>query len=349
MRTIVLALAVLSSGAPALAQQRPALSTADYARAEKFLGYNLNPLVLNGGVRPTWIVSAMGAGEFWYRVTTSRGVEYMLVNPVRKTRARAFDQGRIAAALSASSGTTYDSLRLPFTQFEFSAERRSIRFDLGGKRWSCDTAGDRCSGIPAVRDSGARNSVLSPDGKRAAFIRSFNLWVRDTDTGRETQLTTDGVKDFGYATDNAGWVRSDRPVLLWSPDSRKIATFQQDERHVGEMYVVESRVNHPILQAWKYPLPGDSVIQMIHRVVVDLSGPAPNVVRLQLPPDPHRSTTCDHILCDGQFADVEWSPDGTRLVFVSSSRDHKRADVRVADAGTGAVRDLFAETVPTFF
>ena len=76
----------------------------------------------------------------------------------------------------------------------------------------------------------------------------------------ETPLTTDGVKDFGYATDNAGWTRSDRPVLLWSPDSRKIATFQQDERGVGEMYLVETRVGHPVLQQWKYPLPGDSVI-----------------------------------------------------------------------------------------
>ena len=42
-------------------------------------------------------------------------------------------------------------------------------------------------------------------------------------TGREVQLTTDGIKDFGYATDNAGWIHSDRPVLAWSDDSKKIA------------------------------------------------------------------------------------------------------------------------------
>ena len=65
--------------------------------------------------------------------------------------------------------------------------------------------------------------------------------MRDVATGRETQLTTDGVKDFGYATDNAGWTRSDRPILLWSPDSKKIATFQQDQRGVGEMYLVDTQ------------------------------------------------------------------------------------------------------------
>ena len=64
-------------------------------------------------------------------------------------------------------------------------------------------------------------------------------------TGRETPLTKDGVKDFGYATDNAGWTRSDRPILRWSPDSKKIATFQQDQRSVGEMYLVDTTVGHP--------------------------------------------------------------------------------------------------------
>jgi hypothetical protein len=75
--------------------------------------------------------------------------------------------------------------------------------------------------------------VLSPDGRQAAFIRNWNLWVREVATGRERQLTTDGETNFGYATDNAGWRTSDRPILLWSPDSRKIATQQQDERRVG--------------------------------------------------------------------------------------------------------------------
>jgi dipeptidyl aminopeptidase/acylaminoacyl peptidase len=194
---------------------------------------------------------------------------------------------------------------------------------------------------------GGRNLVPSPDGKLAAFLRDDNLWVRDLASGRETQLTTDGVKDFGYATDNAGWTRSDRPILLWSPDSRKIATFQQDQRNVGDMYLVETRVGHPVLQAWKYPLPGDSVVSMIQRVVIHLDGP--RVVRLQMPPDQHRSTLCDHIACGGGWADVEWTPDGSQLVFVSTSRDHRQEQLRVADAATGAVRDVYRESVPTFF
>ena len=343
MRVFVSLAGLLLTPLLALSQQVPAVTAADYARAERYLGYNVNPLVRYATTRPAWLAT----GEAWYRLASARGTEFMLVNPARRTRARAFDQGALARALNAAAGATFDSLRLPFSQLGFSTDKQSITVDANGRRWTCHVVSASCAGVPA--QAGGRNSVLSPDGKKAAFIKAYNLWVRDITSGQETQLTTDGVKDFGYATDNAGWTRSDRPVLLWSPDSRKIATFQQDERAVGEMYTVETRVHHPVLQAWKYPLPGDSVIQMIHRVVIDLSEATPRVIRLQLPPDPHRSTTCDHIFCDGQFADVEWSPDGSQLVFVSSSRDHKRADVRVADPATGAVRDLFSETEKTFF
>ena len=193
-----------------------------------------------------------------------------------------------------------------------------------------------------------RNATPSPDGRRAAFIRDWNLWVRDIATGQEKQLTTDGVKDFGYATDNAGWIRSDRAILLWSPDSKRIATFQQDDRRVGEMYLVSTAVGHPRLDAWKYPLPGDSVVSMIHRVIIDVD--AGRLVRLQMPPDFHRSTVCDHVACEGsRLADAQWSADGMRLAFVSSSRDHKVAQLRVADANSGAVRDVLEERVATYF
>jgi dipeptidyl aminopeptidase/acylaminoacyl peptidase len=46
---------------------------------------------------------------------------------------------------------------------------------------------------------------------------------------------------------------------------------------------------------------------------------------------------------------VQWADDGKTLAFVSTSRDHKVETLRIADVGTGAVRDVFTETVPTFF
>ena len=343
LRALLLALLVAT---PALAQTPapPRVLTADdYARAEKFMDYSTNPLVFGATVRPVWI-----AGDrFWYRNTIPEGAEFVLVDPARRTRERAFDHVRLAAALSTAAATKYEPFRLPFQQFEFSSDGASMAFDAGTRRYTCDVKGNACAAAERKAERPSPNASVSPDGTRAAFIRENNLWVREIATGKETPLTTDGVKDFGYATDNAGWTKSDRPVLLWSPDSKKIATFQHDGRGVGEMYLVETKVGHPALEQWKYPLPGDKNIFMIHRVIIDLDGP--RVIRLDMPPDPHRSSVCDHVVCGGAWVDVAWSPDAAQLAFLSTSRDHKREQLRIADARTGQVRDVLEEVSPTFF
>ncbi len=190
------------------------------------------------------------------------------------------------------------------------------------------------------------NEVTSPDGKYEAYIKDWNLWIREVETGKERALTTDGIENFGYATDNAGWKHSDRPILSWSPDSRKIATFQQDQRHVSDMYLVRTRVGAPELMEWKYPLPQDEEIIRIHRVIIDINR-EPEITRLKLAPDARRGTLCDDISCEGGFDDVSWSDDSQELVFVSTSRDHKEARVRIADCETGEVRDIFEEIVDT--
>jgi len=342
MRNSLLLMATLAAQ-PSLAQAPRALTAQDYARAEQFMGYHTTPLVLGAPVRPSWLPG----DRFWYHNTIPQGAEFVLVDPARRARSRAFDHERVAAALSRAADTTYGAFSLPFTQLDFSSDGRSISFDIGSRRWTCDVQGAQCTGETRRGDDARRNAIASPDGKRAAFIRDHNLWVRDLTTGAEKPLTTDGSKDFGYATNNAGWVKSDTPVLIWAPDSKKIATFQHDGRAVGEMYLVDTRVGHPVLEQWKYPLPGDSAIFTIHRVIIDVD--RGSMVRLQMPPDQHRSSLCDHVVCGGRWADVEWSPDGSELYFLSTSRDHKQERLRVADAATGAVRDILEETVETFF
>lgn len=203
------------------------------------------------------------------------------------------------------------------------------------------------AGDMSQRRRRATNEVVSPDGKRAVFIKDWNLWVKDLDTKKETQLTTDGVKDYGYATDNAGWKHSDAAIVSWSPDSKKIATFQQDQRKVNDMYLVTTNVGAPRLEQWKYPLPGDKYIPTIRRVVIDVE--TPKVVSLNIPPDPHRATMSDDISSSGSFDDIDWSPDAKEVAFVSSSRDHKNAKVRIANTATGEVREVFEETVKTQF
>ena len=314
MKRLVLVVATAFAFAPAVAQQTPRVYTAaDYDRAVKMLAPALTNTVVNASISANWLSD----GRMWYRAGATNS-DFILVDPAKKTRV-------------VCDATRSNCPGVP------SASDAAAAGGRGGGRGGRGGGGGRggAAGSPPV--------TMSPDGTKAAFIRDWNLWVRDVATGQEKALTTDGVKDFGYATDNAGWASSDRAILLWSPDSKKIATQQQDERKVGEMYLVETKAGHPTLRAWKYPLPGDSVVAMLHRVIIDVD--AGKVTRLQLAPEYHRATLGDNI----SMNDYNWSPDGSKLALVSTGRDHKNAILRVADAATGAVRTVFEETVPTHF
>lgn len=341
----IYALALLLLAAPAAAQQPRQLTAADYARAERFLGANTAPLVSGIAGRPTW----MEDGRFWYRATTPGGSAFFVVDPARRTREALFDPTRLASALAAVSGRPVQASQIP--PFELAKDSRSLTVRAQNREWNCDLQAYTCAPADsaAAAPGAPENSSVSPDGRWAVFIRDYNLWARELATGAETQLTRDGTREFGYATNNAGWVHGDDPVLTWSPDSRQIATFQHDARGTSDMYLVSTNVGEPRLEAWKYPLPGDSVIFRIHRVIIGM-GPdgRPRVVRLNMPADAHRSTVSDHVQCGGgTLCDMQWYPDGSHVAFVSSSRDHKTAWFRVADARTGEVRTLFEERSAT--
>jgi dipeptidyl-peptidase-4 len=346
MRLPAALVALVVLAAPLVAQGTGRQFTADdYARSERLLSRHTDPLVYGASVNPRWLVD----GRFWYENQIREGTEFILVDPRARTREPAFDHGRLAGAL-ATAGGTFAAQSLPIEDIAFDGGTLLVELvELG--RYACATSSYRCERAESLREPGSsRLLVISPDGSLEAFIRDYDLWVRDVETAEETRLTTDGQEDFGYATDNAGWTKSDEAVVKWSPDSRKIATFQHDSRGVGMMYLVNTQVGHPELQAWKYPLPEDSVIFRISRIVIDLDRSAGDrMVRLDMPPDQHRSTCSDHIRCGRSLGDVEWAADSETLAFVSTSRDHKSARVRLADVSTGQVTDLFEEVESTFF
>jgi dipeptidyl aminopeptidase/acylaminoacyl peptidase len=296
------------------------VTTADYDRAVKMLAPSLTGLVVGDNVTVTWLPD----GRFWYNRTTLTGAENVVIDPVAKTR---------------------ETVATPPAGGQMSAPAGGRGGGRGGRGGAgrggvtlSKTCGPNVTGL-----AGAPPPSMSPDGSKALFICDWNLWVKDVATGQERQLTRDGEKDFGYATSNAGWTTNAAPSVSWSPDGKKIATQQQDERKVGEMYLVETPVNggHPVLKAWKYPLPGDEHVAMISRVIIDVE--TGRTTRLLDGPDFHRAMSEDNI----DMGEYLWSPDGTRLGYVSTDRFHKNSTAKLADTTNGEVRTLFTETEKT--
>ena len=315
----------------------------DYARAESMLAQNLAPLVV-GEIR----------AHYWQtddrlviRQRTEGGSEYRLVDAQAQSNEPLFDSTRLADLLSATTGTEVDA-DLALRDIKLDAQTLSFVYDA--TRYELDLQ-SYLAQAGALRELAQppKHEFLSPDGKQAAFIRDHNLWLRSTEDNSETQLTQDGVRNYGYATNSAGWIQDPGPVLLWSPDSKKIATFRQDSRNVGTISLMETAVGRGEVTTWKYPLPGDEHVFMLERLVIHVDA-EPRLVFLEMPPEPQRSTTTDHIAGrDGEFLDVRWGDDSETLAFVSSSRDHKIAQLRSANINTGAVRDVYREQTATYY
>jgi dipeptidyl aminopeptidase/acylaminoacyl peptidase len=348
---------------PAVAQK--VYTKQDYAQAERWMSYNVAGLVHHTIRGAEYLPS----GRVFYRDPATGGTAYMIAGQAPGATAwsvaPAFDNAKLAAALNKASGDSKATAgKLGVTEYKeganggFSVTTSAGVFDCDAAVTACTEEPKPASEEKIAEKAGAKKVIarrhagddnLSPDKKMAAFIRDNNLWVRTVATGEERQLTTDGVEDFGYATDNAGWQHSDGAILTWSADGKKIATFQQDQRKTGMMYLVPVTNRHPKLEAWRYPLVGDKDVTMIEPVVIDVA--TGKVVRLKIAPLEHRSMECDDVSCDGdgRWSDVQFSPDGAKLAFVSTSRDHKDEYVKVADTMSGDVRDVYHEHVDSYY
>ncbi|WP_123421155.1 S9 family peptidase [Gallaecimonas pentaromativorans] len=360
MLGVGVSLALVTLGASAVTKD-------DYARAEKFLSYKTQPLVDHDVRSAHWFNDR----QFWFVDTDHELKTYLRMDVASLKPEPLFDQNKLAKAIdkvrakaaakdkkAKDKPKALDASKLAISEIRLPTDGH-IQLTLEGAVYSCDyPALNACqsgelsallAGNKDQADISKLHGVTSPDGKKVAFIRDWNLWEHDIASGKERQLTTDGVKDFGYATDNAGWMHSEQAVLVWSPDSKRIATYQQDQRKVADFVLASAELGNPKIEKWKYPFAGDEHVFMLRRVVIDVA--KAKVVPLQMDADYRRSTLCDDVSCGGHGAwdDVQWAADSNSLAFVSTSRDHKHEWVRIANPDTGAIFTSFEESVPTYF
>ncbi|WP_371375103.1 DPP IV N-terminal domain-containing protein [Thalassotalea aquiviva] len=316
------------------------LTEQDYQRAEQTLAVNTNKLVTGTLDYPRWTQD----NQLYYRTNIEDGYRFYRVDAKSQQQSLAFDHAKLASALADISNSEVAQNKLPLRQVMLDKQGK-LKVRINKDRFLCDLSAYVCQ--PDSHEVNA-DEFVSPDGSKSVFIKDNNLWLKNLTNQELTQLTTDGEENFGYGTNNAGWIRSNKPVLKWSPDSKKLTTFKHDGRNVGDMAVVSTSVGHPDIDVWKYPLPGDEHIFKIHRVVIDVDNA--KVIPLDMPADEHRSTITDHVAdWDGTLFDIDWSEDSSHFAFVSSSRDHKQATLKFANASTGKVNTVFTETEATFF
>ena len=318
------------------------ITSQDYERARSFLPNRLSGLVYNEVQQWQWL----GDASAIYRTNTPDGRRFMKFNLITGASEPAFNHDALATALSGASGREINAAELPFMAIQFESDGSSFQFDYNRQRWRFNLADQSLSVVePGV--TRPDNSVLSPDARFAAFIIEHDLWVRNMGDVSDIRLTHDGEQFRGYATNSQGWTRSDTPIVAWSDDGKFISTYRLDERNVPLMHILRTAEPRPELQSWPYAVPGDTIVPMNHRLVIDVE--QNSVVWLDAQPDHQRTSNCCGLTRGTQWADNQFSPDNRYLAYVSTSRDYATATLRIADTSTGSVRTVFSETDHPFF
>jgi dipeptidyl-peptidase-4 len=338
-RWIVLSALLLLALPEAAAQGR----LEDYQRAQQFLPGNLRHLVYVADVSPHWIEKT---SRFWYRKTGTAGAEFVLVDAEQNTSAPAFDHARLAMAMSQAAKQVYSSRALPFDDIEFVDGGKSIRFAIDGVQWTCALATYQCQREPARPER--PNEALSPNKRWAAFVKDHNLYLRDTSTGTELQLTHDGVAAWDYATP----LPSLRPMVdqetedvkqpaavFWSPDSSKLITYRIDSRNSGRftsLQFVPPGQLRPRAFTYVYPLPGE-VLAKAEPIIFDVQSGK----RIDM-----EAASIELPFQDGPGFD--WFPDSKSFRYDCDDRGFKAKEVRLVDASTGEQKILLREQSDTY-
>ncbi|HEY4380616.1 MAG TPA: DPP IV N-terminal domain-containing protein [Acidobacteriaceae bacterium] len=174
LRCSSLAAAVcLLSYAPLLHAQG---TLADYQRAHS-LRTKARDLVVGTPGQATWIENS---DHFWYPKTVKGGTEFVLVDADAGTKKPAFDQEKLAAAVSSVSGHKYSALRLPFAAMDgrggrpmpeagttapltFLDSERSIQFGTDGELYKCNLADYTCAKAGPIPQAGRGGRGAAPE------------------------------------------------------------------------------------------------------------------------------------------------------------------------------------------
>lgn len=308
----------------------------DYRRANDWTTNTRNKLY-NAPYNINWVSDSH---RFWYIRQTPRGKEFILADADKHVKQPAFDHEKLAKALSSLLQRPYEAYTLPFNTIDYSFNRDTLHFSVGDTLCRCTLSDYACQVLPAPkkdnkpdrywgaeRDEMSNEPETSPDSNWVAFIKNYNVYIKDLTTQAEYQLSYDGSEGEFYSS-----------FIVWSPDSRRLVTnkVRPNKKHL--LYLISSSPAdqlQPKLSTRDYLKPGDALPVRVPQLFL-LEG------RKHIPLDPS--------LFNQQYrlSGLSWRKDSRAFTFEYNQRGHQVYRVLEADGNTGEIKTLIDERSPTF-
>ncbi|KPK91839.1 hypothetical protein AMJ80_07050 [bacterium SM23_31] len=338
----------------------PDISQAQLRGKELYDSWNsLNLTTTEGSSRVTWLPEGMGYLESEADPETGVRVFYK-VDPIDQSRSPLFDKETEESIVSEYNRLTGKSESgLPFTSFRYFNGANGIRFSVRDTGefvyWFkekqmiklLEPRSEVAGWIPHSGSRQLRTGSHSPDFKKIAYVKAYDIYVLDSETGREERLTTGGTE--GIMNGRTDWVYPEelgqRDAFWWSPDGMMIAYLQFDQRaeykypilheinletrSEAEHYRFESQ-----LEIESYPKAGEPNAT-VKLFVADVASKKSVEVETNSSPDIY-------------ITKIEWLNDGSELTFQRLNRFQNRLELRAADPKTGRVRTILMEEEECF-
>lgn len=362
-----------------------------YVQAERFTKEKLNTMLFSTTVDPHWF---QNGNCFWYEYKTSNGNAWYVVNPSAKSKHPLFNLDEIASQLTEIVKDPFTSQQLPIQKLEAQADGRTFTFQItssqDAKKDSTDKKDDKnkkeifffsydypTRKLTWLEDKKKETEYpdwasFSPDGKTVVYAKDLNLYRMSREdyeklkkddkdsTVTDIQLTTFGVKDFGFGqpysllnTDTlCNGKRKAVWGIVWSPDSRHFAVTVEDSRDVKDLWVINSMASpRPTLETYKYQMPGEKEAPVEHLYLFDMSNNSYKEIRTSAFKDQSLGLVRKPRLQkqrDMKELANYWLGDNKRFFLTRSSRDLHRIDICSYTIGEDSIRPMIEERMNTY-
>lgn len=175
--------------------------------------------------------------------------------------------------------------------------------------------------------------TFSPDGKKLAYIREGNLYIKDLSTNKQTAVTFDGdpfnvLYGMGDMLYENGFGLT--KAYEWSADSKSIALLRLNEAPVKKYPINDFSRNYPQINNQSYPIPGEAI-------------PEPQVFVYQI--DAKLLSKVDLGINPNQYViGFKWMPDNQHLVIQQLNRTQTTLNLLNVNVRSGKVSTIYSET-----
>tara|TARA_R110002073_G_scaffold72537_1_gene177711 strand:- start:744568 stop:747051 length:2484 start_codon:yes stop_codon:yes gene_type:complete len=179
------------------------IPTPNYRLASKFSPENLAKLVHSTEVRPHWLKNG---NRFWYQYKTTDGSNYYLVDADRRTKAKLFDNEKMARWLTQITKDPYDAKHLPRFNFKFVKNETAIRFRV--------TSTEK---IPAVDDKvSKKDSTTTKKGAKKKPKMEPKVYHFEYRLGSNSLTVVDTKKEEKKPWEKWANIAPDSSIVLFS-------------------------------------------------------------------------------------------------------------------------------------